>query len=46
MIDNVNIKDVEIHLLRKNIGYIPQTPFIIQGTVRENLDPFNEKDET
>jgi ABC-type multidrug transport system fused ATPase/permease subunit len=31
-----------VHLLRKNLGYIPQTPFIINGTIRENLDPFRE----
>lgn len=24
------------------MAYIPQTPFVIQGSIRENLDPFNE----
>jgi len=42
-IDGVDIRDVGLHLLRKNIAYIPQTPFLIQGTIRENLDPFEEK---
>jgi ATP-binding cassette subfamily C (CFTR/MRP) protein 4 len=28
--------------LRKNVGYIPQSPFLISGTIRENLDPFQE----
>lgn len=28
-IDGVDIKDVGLHLLRKNIAYIPQTPFLI-----------------
>lgn len=41
-IDGHNIKDVGLHLLRKNIAYIPQAPFLIQGSIRENLDPFNE----
>jgi len=46
MIDGLNFKNVGLHLLRKNIAYIPQTPFMIQGSIRENLDPFNEhKDE-
>ena len=41
-IDGHNIKDVGLHLLRKSIAYIPQAPFLIQGSIRENLDPFNE----
>lgn len=41
-IDDVDIKDVGLHILRKNIAFIPQTPFILQGSIRENLDPFNE----
>ena len=40
-IDGVDITDIGLHLLRKNIAYIPQGPFLIQGTIRENLDPFN-----
>ncbi len=42
-IDGVNIEHVGLHLLRKNISYIPQTPFLLQGTIRENLDPFRQK---
>jgi len=44
-IDGVNIKDVGLHLLRINIAYIPQAPFLIQGSIRENLDPFEEYSE-
>ena len=36
------MKDLGLHLLRKNIAYIPQMPFMIQGSIRENLDPFEE----
>lgn len=39
-IDGVDIKTVGLHILRKSIAYIPQSPFLIQGTIRENLDPF------
>lgn len=42
LIDGVDIRKIGLHMLRKNIGYIPQSPFIISGTIRENLDPFNE----
>jgi len=42
LIDDLTTKDLGLHLLRKNIAYIPQTPFMIQGTIRENLDPFEE----
>ena len=41
-IDGVDIKNVGLHLLRQHIAYIPQNPFLLQGTIRENLDPFDE----
>ena len=42
-IDGVDIRDVGLHLLRNNIAFIPQTPFLLQGTIRQNLDPFEER---
>ena len=42
MIDGVDIKSVGLHILRQNIAYIPQTPFLINGSIRENMDPFEE----
>lgn len=46
LIDGVNISTLGLHILRKNIAYIPQQPFLLQGTIRQNLDPFDEmKDE-
>lgn len=41
-IDGIDITQPGMHLLRKQIAFIPQSPFLIQGTIRENLDPFNE----
>lgn len=41
IIDGVNIADVGLHRLRKNISVIPQSPTLFSGcTVRENLDLF------
>ena len=42
LIDGQDLKDVGLHKLRKSIAYIPQQPFLIQGTIRENIDPFQE----
>ena len=41
-IDGVDIKNVGLHQIRKHIGYIAQSPFLLQGTIRENIDPFRE----
>ena len=46
LIDGRDITSVGLPYLRKNIGYIPQTPFVIQASVRENLDPFGERSDT
>lgn len=40
LIDGQDIRQVGLHKVRTNIGFIPQTPFLMRGTVRENLDPF------
>jgi len=36
-IDNINIKDIKLYSLRKNIGFVQQDVFIFWGTVRENI---------
>jgi ATP-binding cassette, subfamily C (CFTR/MRP), member 4 len=41
-IDSENIESLGLHTLRRNISIIPQTPFVFSGTIRRNLDPFNE----
>ena len=44
-IDGVDTQATGLHLLRKNISIIPQTPYIFMGSVRRNLDPLNEYSE-
>ncbi|THY25676.1 putative ABC transporter [Aureobasidium pullulans] len=41
-IDDTDVKDVNLDVLRSGIIAIPQQPFLLPGTVRENLDPEDE----
>lgn len=40
-IDGTNITDLGLHKLRTGMSVINQVPVLFSGTVRENLDPFN-----
>jgi ATP-binding cassette subfamily B (MDR/TAP) protein 1 len=35
--DDLNLKDLSVNVLRKNIGYVSQEPTLIIGTIYENL---------
>jgi len=39
-IDGVDVGEIGLHTLRENISYLPQTPFVMTGTIRQNLDPY------
>ena len=44
-IDNVDISTLGLHKLRRSLSIIPQNPFIFQGTIRDNLNPFSTEDD-
>lgn len=45
-IDRWNTKDIRLSDLRKKISIIPQEPVLFSGTLRYNLDPFEDYSDT
>ena len=43
LIDNQSIRSLKIEDLRRNLSVIPQDPTLFMGTLRSNLDRYNEK---
>lgn len=41
-IDDINILQIGLHELRNQISIIPQDPVLFTGSLRKNLDPFEE----
>jgi ATP-binding cassette subfamily B protein len=37
LVDGTDIRDVTLHSLRRQIGVVPQEPFLFAGSVRDNL---------
>ncbi|CAH1738400.1 unnamed protein product [Aphis gossypii] len=42
IIDGIDIHELGLNELRSNLSIIPQKPVLFSGTMRKNLDPFNE----
>ena len=40
-IDGENIRDVPLKKLRRSLSIVPQEPFLLEGTLKTNLDPLN-----
>lgn len=42
-IDGIDISKLGLHKLRNTLSIIPQEPFLFEGTLKSNIDPYNEK---
>ncbi|KAK5646954.1 hypothetical protein RI129_005418 [Pyrocoelia pectoralis] len=45
-IDNVNTRNLNLRALRSKMSVIPQDPTLFSGTLRQNLDPFEEYEDS
>ena len=41
LIDDININELGLNKLRKNLTIIPQDPSLMEGTLKYNIDPLN-----
>ena len=42
LVDDVNLNEIDKQIVRKRLTLIPQDPILFKGTIRDNLDLFNE----
>jgi len=45
VIDGIDVSKIGLNQLRRNLGIIPQTPTMFSGSLRHNIDPFEEHDD-
>ena len=41
-LDKLDTKTLGLHSVRQNISVIPQDPFLLQGTLKDNVDPYGQ----
>ena len=41
-IDDINIQNIDLDFLRQSISIVPQESFIIEGSLRDNIDPLKK----
>ncbi|PON89299.1 ATP-binding cassette containing protein [Trema orientale] len=46
VVDGTNIGDLPVRDLRARFAVVPQSPFLFEGSLRENLDPFHASDDS
>ncbi|TFK37278.1 multidrug resistance-associated ABC transporter [Crucibulum laeve] len=46
VVDGIDISTIGVHDLRSRLTFIPQDATLFSGTIRENLDPFEEHDDS
>ncbi|KAL0903582.1 hypothetical protein M5K25_027971 [Dendrobium thyrsiflorum] len=39
LVDNLNVAEVSVRELRQSFAVVPQSPFLFEGSLRDNLDP-------
>lgn len=42
-IDGIDVRKIGLHTLRSRVSIIPQDPVLFRGTIRKNLDPFDQR---
>nr|XP_029150836.1 ABC transporter C family member 13 isoform X4 [Arachis hypogaea] len=45
LVDGTDIRNVPVRELRTHLAIVPQSPFLFNGSLRENLDPFKMSDD-